>query len=59
MPVVQIWMHKGRTKEQKDALIREITSALERTCNAKPESTNVIVVDVEKSDWGVNGKSCG
>ncbi len=57
MPIVNILMHKGRTQAQKDALIREVTDAVVRTVGVKPESVQIIIQDVEKSDWGVAGKN--
>lgn len=55
MPVVRIELFAGRTREQKAKAAKEVTEALSRTIGAKPESTHVIFVDVEKSDWAHAG----
>jgi len=56
MPIVRIELFAGRTREQKAKAAKEVTEALTRTIGAKPESTDVIFVDVEKSDWASAGK---
>jgi 4-oxalocrotonate tautomerase len=55
MPIIRVEMFKGRTQEQKRALVRELTEAFLRTCGGKPESVDVLITDVEKSDWSVAG----
>jgi 4-oxalocrotonate tautomerase len=49
-------LFSGRTREQKAAAAKEVTEALTRSLGVKPESTQVIFVDVEKSDWATAGK---
>ena len=56
MPIVRVEMFAGRTREQKARAAKEITEAVQRTLGAKPESTQVIFVDVEKSAWASAGK---
>ncbi|HET9578434.1 MAG TPA: tautomerase family protein [Usitatibacter sp.] len=51
MPMVRIELHKGRTTEQKTACAKEIVRAIQQHLNAPPEATQVVFVDVEKSDW--------
>ncbi|HET9641987.1 MAG TPA: tautomerase family protein [Burkholderiaceae bacterium] len=51
MPMVRIELHKGRTTEQKAACAKEIVRAIQQHLNAPPEATQVVFVDVEKSDW--------
>jgi 4-oxalocrotonate tautomerase len=56
MPMVRIEMFPGRTRQQKEAAAREITAAIERTLGAKPDATDIIFVEVAKSDWAHAGK---
>lgn len=56
MPMVKIELFKGRTREQKAAAAKEVTEALTRSLGVKPESTQIIFVDVEKADWATAGK---
>jgi len=55
MPMIRVEMFKGRTQEQKRALVKEVTDAFLRTCGGTPESVQIVIVDVEKSDWGAAG----
>lgn len=56
MPVIRVEMFKGRTPEQKQAMVREVTDAFVRTAGGTPESVHIVITDVEKSDWAVAGK---
>jgi 4-oxalocrotonate tautomerase len=51
MPMVRIELYPGRTPEQKTACARAIMEVMKQHLNAAPEATQVIFVDVEKSDW--------
>lgn len=56
MPVVQIYMWKGRTVEQKRKLTEEITKAFESVAGVAPTSLHIIFQDIEKNDWAYAGK---
>lgn len=56
MPMVRVELLPGRTREQKASAAREITDAIARTLGAKPEATQVVFIEVEKSDWATAGK---
>ena len=55
MPVVQIYMYKGRSKEQKKKLVARIAQDFEEIVNVKPESLHILFHDVDKEDWGTRG----
>jgi 4-oxalocrotonate tautomerase len=55
MPVVIIEMWSGRTDEQKEILINGITKTFGEI-GVKPESLNIIIHDVPKNNWGLQGK---
>lgn len=55
MPVVRIDLWEGRTLEQKDALIREVTDAIVKSIGVKPDEVVVILNEVSKDHWGVGG----
>ena len=55
MPVVIIEMWEGRTKEQKEKLIKGITRAFEEI-GVKAEWLNIIIHDVPKTNWGIRGE---
>ncbi|MGQ9781073.1 MAG: tautomerase family protein [Nitrososphaeria archaeon] len=56
MPVVQISMWTGRTKEQKKKMIAGITRAVCESIGCKPEDVTIIIYDIEKRNWGKQGK---
>jgi 4-oxalocrotonate tautomerase len=55
MPVVHIYMYRGRSKEQKSELVKRISKDFEDVVNVKPESLNILFHDMEKEDWGIRG----
>ncbi len=56
MPMVRIELYSGRSAEQKIACARDIVDAISRHLNAPAEATQVVFIDVEKSDWLMGGK---
>jgi len=56
MPIIRVEMYKGRSREQKRALARELTEAFVRTAGGKPEGVTVILRDVDREDWAVAGE---
>jgi len=50
-------MWSGRTDEQKEVLIKGITKTFGEI-GLKPESLNIIIHDVPKNNWGIQGKQC-
>ena len=59
MPLVEVTLIEGRSKEKKAALIRGITDVVERTVDAPRESIRVIVREVPPENWGVGGTPKG
>jgi 4-oxalocrotonate tautomerase len=55
MPVVQIYMYRGRTKEQKKELVRRIAKDFAEVVNVKAESFQILFHDMDKEDWGTRG----
>lgn len=58
MPIIRVEMFAGRTEQQKQALVRELTDAFVNAAGGTPESVNVVITDVDKSDWGSGGELC-
>ena len=56
MPLVRVELFPGRTRAQKAKAALAITQAIERTLGAAPAATDVIFVEVAKSDWARAGK---
>ena len=58
MPMVNVKITKeGATSEQKQQVIAEMTEVLQRVLGKNPETTIVIIEEVETDNWGIGGKS--
>jgi 4-oxalocrotonate tautomerase len=56
MPNVTIQWYAGRTQDQKRQVTAAITDALVRIAKTTPDQVHIVFQDVEKSNWGWNGK---
>ena len=57
MPIAQINILEGRTDEQKEALIKEVSEAIVRSLDAPIESVRVIINEMHKQHFGIGGRS--
>ncbi|MDC3401997.1 4-oxalocrotonate tautomerase family protein [Alphaproteobacteria bacterium] len=58
MPMVNVKItREGATCEQKQQVISEMTEVLQRVLGKNPETTIVIIEEVETDNWGIGGKS--
>ena len=57
MPIIQVHMMEGRTDEQKEAVIREVTEAMVRAMGAPKESVPVLINEMPKQHFGIGGES--
>ncbi len=55
MPYVNVQITRGATREQKAALIRDITESLGRVLGKRPEHTHVVIQEIAEEDWGFAG----
>jgi 4-oxalocrotonate tautomerase len=58
MPIVKVEMWKGRTTEQKEKIIQNITKVMCETTGCSKEHVWVVITDVDKENWGINGEQC-
>ena len=56
MPSIRIDLFEGRTPEQKQNLVKAITQAVVDTLGGSPESVDIILYDIKRSDWATGGK---
>lgn len=56
MPIAQIHILEGRTDEQKEALIREVSDAIVRALDAPLHSVRVIISEMPKAHFGIGGE---
>ncbi|HZX30141.1 MAG TPA: 4-oxalocrotonate tautomerase family protein [Rhodocyclaceae bacterium] len=58
MPYVNIKITKeGATAEQKAELIAGVTGLLQRVLNKNPQTTVVVIDEVEMDNWGIGGET--
>jgi len=57
MPIANLMILEGRAPEDKQALIRAVTTAIVDSLRVKPESVRVIVQEVSPQHWGIGGVS--
>ncbi|MAZ05905.1 2-hydroxymuconate tautomerase [Marinobacter sp. SS8-8] len=57
MPVAQINILEGRSDEQKETLIREVTDAISRSLGAPVESVRIIITEMPRQHFGIGGQS--
>jgi len=55
VPYVNVQITRGATREQKAALIRDITDALVRVLGKRPEHTHIVIQEIAEEDWGFSG----
>ena len=58
MPYVNIRITKeGATPEKKSILIREVTRLLADVLGKNPQTTVVVIDEVETDNWGIGGET--
>jgi 4-oxalocrotonate tautomerase len=57
MPIITAHILEGRSREQKTALIRNITEAVVKTLDVPAESVRVILMEMNKDEYGIGGKT--
>jgi 4-oxalocrotonate tautomerase len=55
MPLIQVTLIEGRSKETKSALIRALTEATVKAIDAPAAALRVIIQEVPADNWGVGG----
>jgi 4-oxalocrotonate tautomerase len=56
MPLIQIHMLEGRTKEQKKALLEAVTKAVQKSLDVPPASIRVWIQDIPPDEFMAAGK---
>ncbi|GEO25212.1 4-oxalocrotonate tautomerase [Alicyclobacillus acidoterrestris] len=57
MPLIQMSILEGRSKEAKKAAMKEVTDAVVRTLGVPPETVRVLIYEMPKEHWSVGGIS--
>jgi 4-oxalocrotonate tautomerase len=56
MPIINLKMAKGRTNEQKQNFVKEVTRLAVETLNVKPEWVTVVIDEYERENWATDGE---
>ena len=54
--IIEITMFKGRTREQKKALIETVTDKLVETLKIQPTDVFIVIHEPADENWGLGGK---
>ena len=57
MPIAQLYIIEGRSDEQKETLIREVTEAMSRSLDAPVERIRVMITEMPKQHFVIAGQS--
>lgn len=57
MPIAQLHVLEGRSDEQKERLIEEVTAAIARALDAPEQSVRVIITEMPRQHYGIGGQS--
>lgn len=55
MPIINLKIAKGRSEEKKQELVSEITKAVVKSLNIKPEWVTVLIDEYEHENWASDG----
>ncbi len=55
MPYINVQITSGATREQKAALVHDMTQSLVRVLGKKPEHIHIVIQEIEEEDWGYAG----
>ncbi|PCD01114.1 2-hydroxymuconate tautomerase [Halopseudomonas pelagia] len=56
MPIAQLHILEGRTDEQKEILIREVSEAISRALDSPMPSIRVIISEMPRTHFGIGGE---
>lgn len=55
MPYVNVQITTGATREQKAALVSDITESLVRVLGKNPDHIHIVIQEINEEDWGFSG----
>ena len=59
MPIIHIEWYEGRTLEQKETVVTEVTDTLARILDISPDSVTIIFDELKKNNCARGGKLFG
>jgi 4-oxalocrotonate tautomerase len=55
MPVINLQILTGTTREQKQKVVEDFTASLVKHMGKKPEHVHIVITEVEAENWGFAG----
>ncbi len=55
MPYINVQILTGATREQKSAIVGEMTDTLVRVLGKKPEHIHIVIQEINDENWGYAG----
>ncbi len=55
MPIIQVEMLKGRTLEQKRAMVEKVTEAVAETANCPKDAVKIIIREMDSENFAQGG----
>ena len=59
MPFIHVEMIEGRSREQKEALVKEVTEVVSKHTGSPTEHIHIIIQEIKAENLGQNGKLRG
>ncbi len=59
MPYVNVKLIGKLSKQQKQAIVEQISETLEKVANKPKNHTYVVIEEIQAENWGANGKLFG
>ena len=56
MPIITVQMYERRTVEQKRSLVEAMTRTMVEIAGSRADQVNVVIQDVPRTNWGLDGK---
>ena len=55
MPYVNVQITRGASREQKRAIVAEMTQSLVKHLAKRPEHIHIVIQEIAEEDWGYSG----
>ena len=55
MPYVNVQITEGATRDQKRAIVEDITRSLVERLGKRPEHIHIVLQEIAEEDWGFEG----
>lgn len=56
MPYINVQITRGATREQKRAIVADVTKSLVEHLGKQPEHIHVVIQEIDEENWGFAGQ---